>query len=167
LFGSIFDEEADLAVDAVHRDLVVLDNAFGVLDPERFNAAQGLGGLLDRLLTGVIKTLCRLRDDFNVADDRHCTSLYWSDGKVRIRPGLSDRSCARRSERNNKPRRRPRHMADDLAATMSASRRHCVNGAFKAVEGHRSTSEAHLQRFVINIAADLHVAAKSDLLVWV
>jgi hypothetical protein len=58
-------------------------------------------------------------------------------------------------------------MADDLAATMSASRRHCVNGAFKAVEGHRSTSEAHLQRFVINIAADLHVAAKSDLLVWV
>jgi hypothetical protein len=34
------DNKADLSIDAVHRDLVVLDDAFGILDPERFDAAH-------------------------------------------------------------------------------------------------------------------------------
>jgi len=38
LIGLFLDEETDLSVDAVHCDLVIFDNAFGVLDPQRFDA---------------------------------------------------------------------------------------------------------------------------------
>src|SRR5690242_244721 len=69
------DDEADLSIDAVHRDLVVLDDAFGVLDPERFDAAQGLRGFFDRLFARLIKPLRRLCDDLDAAYDRHCILL--------------------------------------------------------------------------------------------
>src|SRR5207248_3271869 len=51
------DNKADLSIDAVHRDLVVLDDAFGILDPERFDAAHGLRSFFDRLLACLIKPL--------------------------------------------------------------------------------------------------------------
>jgi hypothetical protein len=69
------DNEADLSIDAVHRDLVVLDDAFGILDPQRFDAAQGLRRFFDRLFARLIKPLRRLGDDLDAAYDRHCILL--------------------------------------------------------------------------------------------
>src|SRR5690349_1533726 len=63
--------ETELTVDAEHRDLIVLDDALGVLDPEGANAAQRRGRLPDRLATGVVKAFGRLRDHFDRADDGH------------------------------------------------------------------------------------------------
>src|SRR5438034_1923369 len=46
-------------------------------------------------------------------------------------------------------------VTDDLASAMRTVRRHGVNGAFEAVEGHGPTSQAHLDRLVVIVAADL------------
>ena len=70
---ALFDEKADFAVHAVHRDLIILDNAFGVFDPEGIDTAKGLSGFLDCLPTGVVKAVWRLRDDLDTADDRYET----------------------------------------------------------------------------------------------
>src|SRR6266480_207584 len=59
---ALFDQEADLAVHAIHRDPVVFDDAFRVLDPERLDSAKRLGRFPDRLLAGVVKAVRRLGD---------------------------------------------------------------------------------------------------------
>lgn len=46
-------------------------------------------------------------------------------------------------------------VTDDLASAMGTGRRHCVDRAFEAVEGHCATAEAHLDRLVLVVAADL------------
>src|SRR5215204_564257 len=40
----VLDQKADLTIDAIHRDLIVLDNDLGIFDPKRADAAQGLRG---------------------------------------------------------------------------------------------------------------------------
>jgi hypothetical protein len=70
LLPALFHEKADFAVHAVHCDLIILDNAFGFFDSERIDAAKGLGGFLDRLPTGIVKAVRRLRDDLDTANDR-------------------------------------------------------------------------------------------------
>src|SRR6185312_8612163 len=65
------DFEADLAVDAIHGDLVILDDALGVLDPERADAAQGARCLPDCLAAGIVEALLRLGDHFDRAHDGH------------------------------------------------------------------------------------------------
>src|SRR5438045_1877294 len=72
---ALFDQEADLAVHAIHRDPVVFDDAFRVFDPERLDAAKRLGRFPDRLLAGVVKAVRRLGDYFYASDDRHAHVL--------------------------------------------------------------------------------------------
>src|SRR3954447_18650109 len=68
---TILDQKADLAVDAKHRDLIVLDDDFGILDPKRADAAQGLRCFANGLATGVVEPVRRLRDDLDIPHDRH------------------------------------------------------------------------------------------------
>src|SRR5690606_30417610 len=55
------DRERHLDVDAVVRDLAVLDDGLEVLDVDRLDAADGTGRLLQRLLGRVLPALLRLR----------------------------------------------------------------------------------------------------------
>jgi hypothetical protein len=48
-------------------------------------------------------------------------------------------------------------MSHNSAITMGAGWRHCMNRAFKAVEGHRSILD-DLERLVVFIAAIVHLA---------
>src|SRR4051794_27455866 len=68
---TILDQKADLAVDAKHRDLIVLDNDFGILDPKRTNATQGLRCFANGLAAGVVEPVRRLSDNLDVPYDRH------------------------------------------------------------------------------------------------
>src|SRR3954452_21612029 len=68
---SVLDQKADLAVDAKHRDLIVLDHDLGILDPKRTDAAQGLRCFANGLAAGVVEPVRRLRDDLDTPHDRH------------------------------------------------------------------------------------------------
>src|SRR3954471_21449975 len=68
---TILDQKADLAVDAKYRDLIILDNHFGILDPKRTDATQGLRGFANGLAAGVVEPVRRLRDDLDIPYDRH------------------------------------------------------------------------------------------------
>ncbi len=80
---TILDQKADLAVDAKHRDLIILDNDFGILDPKRTDATQGLRCFANGLATGVVEPVRRLRDDLDIPYDRHrpLLPLYSARGK--------------------------------------------------------------------------------------
>src|SRR3954471_23843392 len=80
---TILNQKADLAVDAKHRDLIVFDNDFGILDPKRTDAAQGLRCLANGLAAGVVKPVRRLRDDLDIPYDRHrpLLPLYFARAK--------------------------------------------------------------------------------------
>ena len=56
---SIVQDERDLHVDLILRDLVVLDRDPHLLDPGALDVPQGLGGPLDALLDGVLEALGR------------------------------------------------------------------------------------------------------------
>src|SRR3954468_10724102 len=68
---TILDQKADLAVDAKHRDLIVLDDDLGILDPKRTDAAQGLRCFANGLAAGLVEPVRRLRDDLDIPYDRH------------------------------------------------------------------------------------------------
>jgi len=51
------------------EDLVAFDDAFGVLDPERADASERLGGFAHRLAAGIVETSRRLRDDCQLGRD--------------------------------------------------------------------------------------------------
>src|SRR5215213_3835625 len=72
----ILDQKADLTVDAKHRDLIILDDDLGILDPKRTNSTQGLRCLANGLAAGVIEPVRRLRDDLDIPYDRHRPLLH-------------------------------------------------------------------------------------------
>src|SRR4051794_27022492 len=72
---TILDQKADLAVDAKHRDLIVLDDDLGIFDPKRTDAAQGLRGFANGFAASVVEPVRRLRDNLYIPYDRHRSFL--------------------------------------------------------------------------------------------
>src|SRR4051794_24370727 len=95
---TILDQKADLAVDAKHRDLIVLDNDFGILDPKRTNATQGLRCFANGLAAGVVEPVRRLSDNLDVPYDRHrpLLPLYLVASNTSVRKHGLHRLVARR-----------------------------------------------------------------------
>src|SRR3954471_15811113 len=79
----ILDPKADFCVDAKHRDLIVLDDDLGILDPKRTDSTQGLRSLANGLAAGVVEPIRRLRDDLDIPYDCHrpLLPLYFARSK--------------------------------------------------------------------------------------
>src|SRR4051795_9224510 len=95
---TILDQKADLAVDAKHRDLIVLDDDFGILDPKRTDAAQGLRCFANGLAASVVEPVRRLSDNLDVPYDRHrpLLPLYLLASNTSVRKHALHRLVARR-----------------------------------------------------------------------
>src|SRR5271166_3802737 len=76
-------QEDDFAGDPVGDDLVVLNHAFGFLDPERHDPAQGLGSLCDRGAARIVEAGLGLHGDIDVAHDWH-VRLRWEVRRLQL-----------------------------------------------------------------------------------
>src|ERR687895_2297981 len=78
--------ERDLRVDTIVGDSIVVDGRFHLLDVDSLDAAHRLGGLLDRLLRGVLPALLGLSQYFNDLQYRHANSSIVYRGIKTIDP---------------------------------------------------------------------------------
>src|SRR5919197_1297150 len=78
--------ERDLRVDTIVGDSTVVDGRFHLLDVDSLDAAHRLGGLLDRLLRGVLPALLGLSQYFNDLQYRHANSSIVYRGIKTIDP---------------------------------------------------------------------------------
>src|SRR3954469_4259537 len=74
--GSLVQDERDLHVDLILRDLVVLDRDPHLLDPGALDVPQGPGGPLDALLNGVLEALARRGAQLGDLGDGHDTPPF-------------------------------------------------------------------------------------------
>src|SRR5919197_1983685 len=79
--------ERDLRVDTIVSDPIIVDGRFHLLDVDSLDAAHRLGGLLDRLLRGVLPALFGLSQYFNDLQYRHANSSIAYKGYQSNRPG--------------------------------------------------------------------------------
>src|SRR5919109_513337 len=78
--------ERNLRVDTIVGDPIVVDGRFHLLDVDSLDAAHRLGGLLDRLLHGVLPALLGLSQYFNDLQYRHANSSIAYRGIKTIDP---------------------------------------------------------------------------------